>query len=72
MSSENIIIEANNKEENYNLNDKIKEVYSIILLPCKEKIDFKKEEFKSDIIPEIIHRKAFKKEMNHVKKLFLN
>ena len=61
MSSENIIIEANNQEENSNLNDKTNEVYFIILLPIKEKIDFKKEKFKSDIIPKIIHRKIIQK-----------
>ena len=61
MSSKNIIIEANNQGENANPNDKKNEVYFIILVPSKEKIDFKKGKFKSDIIPEIIHSKNIQK-----------
>ena len=58
MSSKNI---SNNQGEIANPNDKKNEVYFIILVPSKEKIDFKKEKFKSDIIPEIIHRKSIQK-----------
>ena len=69
MSSKNIMIEANNQGENVKPDNKENVVYFILLLPSEEKIDFKKVEFKSDIIPKIIHHKSIQKENTYLEEI---